>query len=100
MLCLNLLQRTIMIMKTIFTFALAFAICLSFNACNNAEEVSVEETEVTTQDSSGQESHEGHDHEMEASAGAYYCPMKCEGDKTYEDPGKCAVCGMDLVSKS
>lgn len=27
----------------------------------------------------------------------YYCPMKCEGDKTYDKPGSCPKCGMDLV---
>ena len=27
----------------------------------------------------------------------FYCPMHCEGDKTYEKPGDCPVCGMDLV---
>lgn len=26
----------------------------------------------------------------------FYCPMKCEGDKTYEKPGDCPVCGMHL----
>ncbi len=26
----------------------------------------------------------------------YYCPMKCEGDKTYDEPGTCPVCHMDL----
>ena len=26
----------------------------------------------------------------------YQCPMQCEGDKTYDKPGKCPVCGMDL----
>ncbi len=25
----------------------------------------------------------------------YQCPMKCEGDKTYDKPGKCPVCGMN-----
>src|SRR5690606_21553875 len=29
--------------------------------------------------------------------GVYYCPMHCEGDKTYDAPGSCPVCGMDLV---
>lgn len=28
---------------------------------------------------------------------AYYCPMECEGDKTYDAPGSCPVCKMDLV---
>jgi len=27
----------------------------------------------------------------------YYCPMHCEGDKTYNEPGDCPVCGMHLV---
>ena len=26
----------------------------------------------------------------------YYCPMHCEGDKTYNKPGDCPVCGMHL----
>lgn len=29
--------------------------------------------------------------------GEYYCPMFCEGDKIYDKPGDCPVCGMDLV---
>ncbi|MDZ7742479.1 MAG: copper-translocating P-type ATPase [Bacteroidota bacterium] len=28
--------------------------------------------------------------------GSYYCPMHCEGDKTYDKPGDCPVCGMHL----
>lgn len=31
--------------------------------------------------------------------GTFYCPMHCEGDKTYERPGDCPVCGMDLVEE-
>ena len=26
----------------------------------------------------------------------YQCPMKCEGDKMYEEEGSCPECGMDL----
>ena len=33
------------------------------------------------------------------SGGKYYCPMHCEGDKTYDQPGDCPVCGMDLVKQ-
>ena len=29
--------------------------------------------------------------------GKYYCPMHCEGDKVYDEPGACPICGMDLV---
>ncbi|WP_282143621.1 heavy metal translocating P-type ATPase [Cellulophaga baltica] len=31
--------------------------------------------------------------------GTYYCPMHCEGDKTYDKSGDCPVCGMDLVEE-
>ncbi len=49
---------------------------------------------------------EVHDHgkmEQEKKAGkeqaeltGYICPMQCEGEKTYEETGKCPECGMDL----
>ena len=29
--------------------------------------------------------------------GTFYCPMHCEGDKTYDKSGDCPICGMDLV---
>ncbi|MBP8793390.1 MAG: SCO family protein [Lutibacter sp.] len=28
--------------------------------------------------------------------GTYQCPMKCEGEKTFTEPGSCSVCKMDL----
>ena len=41
-----------------------------------------------------------HDHSKHTAntskQGKYYCPMHCEGDKTYEKPGDCPVCGMHL----
>lgn len=36
--------------------------------------------------------HETHVHGKDK----YYCPMHCEGDKTYDKPGDCPVCGMHL----
>ena len=32
-------------------------------------------------------------------SGIFYCPMHCEGNKTYDKPGNCPVCGMDLVEQ-
>jgi len=43
----------------------------------------------THQDSSPQKIENGN--------GVFYCPMHCEGEKTYDEPGDCPVCGMDLV---
>ncbi len=31
--------------------------------------------------------------------GTFYCPMQCEGEKTYDKAGDCPVCGMDLVEE-
>ncbi|WP_373522860.1 heavy metal translocating P-type ATPase [Aquiflexum sp.] len=49
----------------------------------------------------------GHQHHPEAKkeklngkgTGTFYCPMHCEGDKTYDKAGDCPVCGMDLVEE-
>lgn len=45
--------------------------------------------------------HEGHNHDhkktmVTGGSGKYYCPMHCEGDKIYDKPGNCPVCGMNL----
>ncbi len=34
---------------------------------------------------------------MSSEVEIYYCPMKCEGEKTYTQPGRCPVCGMYLI---
>ena len=33
---------------------------------------------------------------VDESAEQYACPMKCESEKTYSNPGNCPVCGMAL----
>lgn len=38
------------------------------------------------------EAEHSHDH-----AAAYQCPMDCEEGKTYNEPGKCPICEMDIV---
>jgi len=50
--------------------------------------------------------HKGHDHDAATeqpaateTAEVYYCPMECEGEKTYDEVGTCPVCGMDLKVK-
>ena len=50
-------------------------------------------------------SHGEHQHTVEKQiekakgTGTFYCPMHCEGDKTYDKPGDCPICGMDLVEE-
>ena len=45
--------------------------------------------------------HASHSHPQSKGKGTgkFYCPMHCEGDKTYDEPGDCPVCGMDLVEE-
>ena len=47
--------------------------------------------------------HQHHHHEetpkKAKGSGVFYCPMHCEGDKTYDHPGDCPICGMDLVEQ-
>ena len=57
-------------------------------------------SEEKSSDAATTESHEGHEHGSEVATTEYYCPMKCEGEKTYTDKDtKCPKCGMDLVEK-
>lgn len=45
-----------------------------------------------------EENHPKSDKKMSGhGTGTFYCPMRCEGDKSYNKPGDCPVCGMDLV---
>ena len=48
--------------------------------------------------------HSEHQHKPPKSSalignGIYYCPMHCEGEKTYDKPGDCSVCGMHLIEQ-
>jgi rubrerythrin len=73
-------------MKNIFLM-LALVATLAGAACQGAPAQEEQSTKATT----GQET------TTEASKQlAYVCPMACEGSAS-EAPGKCPVCGMDLV---
>ena len=48
-------------------------------------------------DSASQDPQTTDQSEAPSGSGIYYCPMQCEGDKIYYEPGDCPVCGMDLV---
>ncbi|MFN3773711.1 heavy metal translocating P-type ATPase [Cloacibacterium normanense] len=63
--------------------------------------VPIEEKEGNRKKGMHQHHHETkHEHHVETFSeklGEYYCPMFCEGDKTYPENVGCPVCGMDLV---
>lgn len=73
------------------------AIVASLTACNKTKTAEAN-TEATTTEATT-ESHEHKDGEAHDEKVAYVCPMDCEKGKTYDKPGKCPVCEMDLKKK-
>ena len=59
------------------SFAMFFAFAAISAGCGTAD--------------NGTEQHESHEH------ATYQCPMDCEAGKTYDEPGACSVCKMDLA---
>ncbi|GJH39502.1 copper-translocating P-type ATPase [Capnocytophaga sp. HP1101] len=64
----------------------------------------LEGTHYSIQASSSEGEHHHHEEPKKKDntvkgSGVFYCPMHCEGDKTYDHPGDCPVCGMDLVEQ-
>jgi len=82
-----------LIKVSILSLALGFLVL----ACDNGkkEQDASKETTEKNEHAAHDES-DGHDHGYEIAMNAYQCPMKCEGDKTYEEEGSCPVCKMDL----
>lgn len=62
-----------------------------------------EENQESSKTIKEEDAHRHHQHtptlktdKQTVNQGKYYCPMHCEGDKTYDKPGDCPVCGMHL----
>ena len=76
------MKKSILIIGTASAFAIGTMLILG---CSNSEQQHKKEAT--------HEHHESAVHEHES----YQCPMKCEGDKTYEEEGTCPVCKMKLA---
>ncbi len=63
--------------KYILGIALLIGGSLSFTSCCNGDSCKADT--------------EQHEH-----AKVYQCPMDCENGKTYDEPGKCPVCNMEI----
>jgi hypothetical protein len=74
--------------KTLMIFALIFGFSAMVMSCKGDKKEQVEESEVIEKQADNKA-------EM-AMAAKYQCPMDCEKGKTYDSPGKCPVCEMDL----
>jgi len=68
--------------------AIVFAVgSIALNGCDNASSHKNHNHEATE---------EVHNHDSEMAEAHYQCPMKCEGDKKYDEAGNCPVCKMEL----
>lgn len=78
-----------------FLFLLVTSFVLT--ACNNDKKENNESKEAVEQkEHSHDMESEAEDHGYEMAMSSYQCPMKCEGDKTYDEEGACPECKMDL----
>ena len=78
------------IISLLFTLIVLVVVpsCDNKNSTQQADPVTIEQTTVDTTNAS------------QPVAVLYQCPMKCEGEKTYDKPGKCPKCSMDLKEKN
>ena len=86
--------------KVLFAVAIVAALGFSVTSCKceakkEAEEVTTVVTENGKEHNEDKEHNEEVEHHDMAKA-TYQCPMKCEKDKTYDAPGQCPTCKMDL----
>ncbi|WP_405606635.1 heavy metal-binding domain-containing protein [Polaribacter sp. Asnod1-A03] len=69
------MKKIIIALTLVLSVNMIFIACKSEKKEDKKEQISTEENEIAK----------------------YQCPMKCEGEKTYDKKGKCAVCEMKLV---
>ncbi len=88
-------------MKKITIVATLFlSLCLILISCNETKkEVKSETTEEVkkeVEEIKVEVKTEIHEHSDQMAMVTFQCPMKCEGDKTYTEEGKCPKCKMEL----
>jgi hypothetical protein len=66
-------------------------------SCKDNKELEHHDSTMHNEEMHMESTEDHHNSKMEETAAVYYCPMKCEGDKTYDKAGECPKCGMDLV---
>jgi len=79
------------------SFLYLLIVGLIFISCDTQKKENIENKEAVEQkEHSHDDESEADDHGYEMAMSAYQCPMKCEGDKTYDEEGACPECKMDL----
>ena len=91
-------MKTKSLYLTVVAAILFAAGSITLTGCgNSANKKSTEHQHEATEAEHQHDKMDQQQHESGEMAEAHYqCPMKCEGDKTYDEPGKCPVCKMKM----
>jgi len=90
-------MKTKSLYLTVIAAILFTAGSITFTGCDNASnKKSIEHRHEATEAEHNHDMDDGHEHERDMAEAHYQCPMKCEEDKTYDKPGNCPVCKMEL----
>jgi Heavy metal binding domain len=82
--------------KSILLLALSLSLGVVLTSCKEEKkEAAPEETKTEVEAQEMQENHAADKADM-AMNDKYQCTMDCEKGKTYDKPGKCPVCNMDM----
>ena len=79
--------------KLVFVMAIIVALGTMFTSCKSDHKVGNDEVKENVKENDAEVKEEMNNKLI---AGLYQCPMDCENGKTYEEPGQCPVCKMDL----
>lgn len=81
--------------KLVFAIAVVFTVGFTVTSCKSEQKETKEVEKEIVKEA------EGVVNKAEATKtmalATYQCPMKCEAEKTYNKPGQCPTCKMDLA---
>lgn len=82
--------------KNTLVWAFILVIGLAFTSCNEKKQDTKEEAKEQVKKELIEIDEVKTVATDELAMAVYACPMKCEGDKTYHEAGKCPKCKMNL----
>jgi len=69
------------------------------SCCSSKETEATSTSTCCGSEVKGNKTHAHDKQSLKEGNGVFYCPMHCEGEKTYDAQVGCPVCGMDLVEE-
>jgi len=86
--------------KLVLAIALVFVVGFTITSCKSEKKESNEtEKEIVKEVEKDVVEKVVVEEDKDMAVAVYQCPMDCEKGKTYDKPGQCPVCKMDLKEK-